>query len=483
MSAFSFVAYTGDGTTGPFAVPFSYLSQNDVAATVSGVAVALVWETAASVRLASAAPAGAPIEIRRTTPRSAPAVDFTDGSVLTEADLDRSALQQLYVAQELTDLAQTTVSLGPEGSHDAGGLRIGNLGAPLSGSDAVTKDYADATAAIAAMSASSASAAAETAEAWASAAVGLVVADGLHSARHYAEQVAALASGVGAAPATEAAMGVVMLAAPGEAAAGLDAAKAVTAQGVAAALDARIASETAPGLVELADAGEAAVGADATRAATPAGVTAALDARMSAPALNSLLLDPSGFSGNLAPGDATVQAVANRVDGLSPGGLSLLASTTLAADANEIVFTGLDWSTYSSYQIDAYGIYGAGGYFGMQASGDNGGSWYSSGYDWRFQNSSTLQAATNDARIYFSENMPNAASKRVSFCMKITPYRDDNTGIMVFGNGSTAWSSNNALYLLTHAGRYENTNTIDAVRLFMSSGDISAGSFRLYGVL
>ena len=160
MSNFSFVVYAGDGGEGPFAVPFDYLDKSHVAVTVDGASTAFTWLSDASIALAAAAPAGAAVKIQRTTPRD-PLVDFTDGSILTEADLDASALQQAFIAQEVTDLVKNSVTLGDDGSFTASGRRITNLSAPTASQDAATKSYADSVsgadqAAAAALSAASA---------------------------------------------------------------------------------------------------------------------------------------------------------------------------------------------------------------------------------------------------------------------------------------------------------------------------------------
>lgn len=147
MPSYSFVVYAGDGGTGPFAVPFAYLDQSHVTVSVDGVAVAHSWPTAASVSLSSGAASGAVVEIRRTTPRDARLVDFTDGAILTEADLDTAILQQMYLAQEALDAVENTATLASDGTLDAGGLRISNVADPSGAQDAATKAYADQVAA------------------------------------------------------------------------------------------------------------------------------------------------------------------------------------------------------------------------------------------------------------------------------------------------------------------------------------------------
>ena len=157
MSNYSFVAYAGDGGTGPFAVPFPYLDQTHVAVSVDGVSAAHSWPTTGSVQLDAAAPSGALVEIRRTTPRDDRLVDFADGAILTEADLDTAILQQMYLCQEALDAVENTATLASDGTLDADGKRISNVGTPTADADAATKAYADAVAAAVLLSAAAAS--------------------------------------------------------------------------------------------------------------------------------------------------------------------------------------------------------------------------------------------------------------------------------------------------------------------------------------
>lgn len=76
--------------------------------------------------------------------------------------------------------------------------------------------------------------------------------------------------------ATATATGVVELATSAEAVTGTDTVRAVTPEGLAAAITARVASESAAGIVELATEEESKTGTDTARAVTPAGVAAAI---------------------------------------------------------------------------------------------------------------------------------------------------------------------------------------------------------------
>lgn len=137
----SFVQYAGNGSTATFAVPFDYLSKTHVGVKVDGVPVAFTWDNANTVRTFTAPAEGSVVEVRRTTPRDVRLVDFVDGSVLSEADLDVSSLQNLYLAQEAVDIAGGTLELLADGSYSAGYRRIARVAAPVNDDDAVNRGY------------------------------------------------------------------------------------------------------------------------------------------------------------------------------------------------------------------------------------------------------------------------------------------------------------------------------------------------------
>lgn len=104
--AYSYVTCTGDGTTRDYIVPFPYLKISDVKVTLNEAeqnALAYSWHTSGTIRFVTAPPAGFSVRIQRITDKVTPAVDFRDGSTLTEADLDLAVTQLLYIAQEAYD--------------------------------------------------------------------------------------------------------------------------------------------------------------------------------------------------------------------------------------------------------------------------------------------------------------------------------------------------------------------------------------------
>ncbi len=140
--AYSYVRYTGNGSTTNYTFPFSYISQDHIKVRLNGVLTTnFTFLNSSTVQMTVAPAAGVIIDVRRETPKDNPIVNFTDGSVLLERDLDLLATWQLYVAQESEDIAEDALRLDFAGDYDAQGERIKNVADPVAAQDAVTKNY------------------------------------------------------------------------------------------------------------------------------------------------------------------------------------------------------------------------------------------------------------------------------------------------------------------------------------------------------
>lgn len=104
---FSHVTYKGDGSTTIFNVPFDYIIKDFVYVTIDEVpieATQYAWLNRQAIKFLVAPDADATILIYRNTDKSKPIINFMDGSVLTEEDLDTLSLQLLHIAQEIYDV-------------------------------------------------------------------------------------------------------------------------------------------------------------------------------------------------------------------------------------------------------------------------------------------------------------------------------------------------------------------------------------------
>ena len=100
--------HNGNGSTATFAISFSFLENTEVDVTVGGVLKTLGTHytiSGSSVTFTSGnipASGTANIKFQRDTDISVKKVDFADGSVLTETDLDNNSDQILFAQQEIT---------------------------------------------------------------------------------------------------------------------------------------------------------------------------------------------------------------------------------------------------------------------------------------------------------------------------------------------------------------------------------------------
>jgi hypothetical protein len=152
--AITFVDYTATASQTDFLFTFDYLEDEHVVVTVDGVTQELTTNytidltSTKKIVLSSPTTPIAGGEIVRIQRKSAPdenLVDFQNGSVLTESELDRAYLHNRYLAEESSE--QNDISLrvktGATGSFDAINKKIVNVSDPTVAQDAATKNYVD----------------------------------------------------------------------------------------------------------------------------------------------------------------------------------------------------------------------------------------------------------------------------------------------------------------------------------------------------
>ena len=126
----SFTVHTGNNTAGPFAISFSYLDEAEVDVTVDGVLKSktthYIFATATTITFTSGnhPSNGAVIKFQRDTDISTKKVDFQDGSVLTEADLDNNSNQILFGLQEYSDTIENDLVLRDGSQSMTGTLQL-----------------------------------------------------------------------------------------------------------------------------------------------------------------------------------------------------------------------------------------------------------------------------------------------------------------------------------------------------------------------
>ena len=121
-TAASFTNHTGNGSAGPFAISFNYLAESEIDVTVGGVLKTITthytFTSSTQITFTSGnEPAnGVAIKFQRDTDISVKKIDFQDGSVLTEADLDTQSDQILFGLQEFVDKVNNDL-LNRDGSN------------------------------------------------------------------------------------------------------------------------------------------------------------------------------------------------------------------------------------------------------------------------------------------------------------------------------------------------------------------------------
>ena len=89
MSFNARVSYTANGSTDTFAITFSFIDSTHVKVFLDGVATTNFTVSGSNVVMNSNPSNSVVVLIKRETPTDARLVDFQDGSVLTESDLDK----------------------------------------------------------------------------------------------------------------------------------------------------------------------------------------------------------------------------------------------------------------------------------------------------------------------------------------------------------------------------------------------------------
>jgi hypothetical protein len=145
MSFLAQVSYTGNGSTTQYSITFPYIDVTHVKAYLNGTLTSAYTISSSTLTFTTAPANGVVIRIERETPNNNRLVDFTDGSVLTESDLDRSADQNFYIAQEITDDSASKLGLDTDDKYDANNKVIKNLANPVNNNDAVNKTYLENT--------------------------------------------------------------------------------------------------------------------------------------------------------------------------------------------------------------------------------------------------------------------------------------------------------------------------------------------------
>lgn len=143
--AYSYALYDGDGATAVFPVNMPYIAQAHIKVLVDGVETPFEWLNTGAVRLEQAPATGSTVKIKRETPRDKSLVDFQNGTVFTESEIDLSTLQMLYIVQETYDAQTNILQTDERGHFDGKGNIISNIADPIAPQDVATVHWVETT--------------------------------------------------------------------------------------------------------------------------------------------------------------------------------------------------------------------------------------------------------------------------------------------------------------------------------------------------
>jgi hypothetical protein len=143
----TYVDYTATAGQTDFAFSFPFLEDSHVEVLIDGVATSafsLVTTPSTKVVLNSGATSGQIVRVRRNSNPTVNLVDFEDGSVLTENELDLSYRHNRYLNEEAFEGNTSSLQvLEGTTNFNANFNKIVNLAPPTASLDAANKDYVD----------------------------------------------------------------------------------------------------------------------------------------------------------------------------------------------------------------------------------------------------------------------------------------------------------------------------------------------------
>jgi len=147
----TFEDYTVSTSTTDFNITFEYLEDSHVVVEIDGVlqatsAYSIIAGSPNLVRLNTPATTGMKVRVRRDSNADSdnPFVDFVNGSVLTESELDKAYRHNLFLNEEIGNLNERSLQKEVGGNNwDTKNLRLVNVADPVGAQDATTKNYVD----------------------------------------------------------------------------------------------------------------------------------------------------------------------------------------------------------------------------------------------------------------------------------------------------------------------------------------------------
>ena len=148
--ATTYVDYTATAGQTDFAFSFDYLEDSHIEVFIDGTKKTLttdytiVTSPSTKIVLTVAATGDESIRVRRNSNPLTDLVDFENGSVLTETELDRAYQHNRYLNAEAFEGNQSSLQTAAGGTNfDANFNKIINLAPPTNSTDVANKNYVD----------------------------------------------------------------------------------------------------------------------------------------------------------------------------------------------------------------------------------------------------------------------------------------------------------------------------------------------------
>ena len=169
------------------------------------------------------------------------------------------------------------------------------------------------------------------------------------------------------------------------------------------------------------------------------------------------------------------------------GGSWVLLSTVTASSSATVVFEDLFTSEYTNYAIVAEGIIPATNGQELYAQYKVGGSYATSGYQILGQEAlvgGTFSTSTTSSTtsIRLNSNTGNASGRNCVLNMTIFAPLSANHKLINLETYGVGTNTTPNLHVRTLGTLLVSTSTMTGIKFYMGSGNISTGTFRLYGI-
>jgi len=190
--------------------------------------------------------------------------------------------------------------------------------------------------------------------------------------------------------------------------------------------------------------------------------------------------------------DAKGRITAISANALGASGSLVLLEHHTASTSATLDFTSFYSSTYDTYLVDIVDLVPdtTATNLNLTVSTDGGSTWAATSYQYT-QSRANTSASTSPGIVKSSSataaNIANALSNNSAFALNLTlklhtpGSTSRNKGITIVGG--TYLASDALWYSITGSALWGSTSAYNAVRFAMSSGNISAGTIRIYGLV